>query len=491
MHETVTFLGNSTTRADFIYDGSPRSGDDLLASGASSYMGGFVKVAREHADVELVGLTSPMFPRTYTGSGWITRDAYEHFLGGILRELATQGPFDGVYLALHGAMGVKGVDRPEADIAARIRALIGEGPVIAATFDPHGNEDGAFLHAADLAFCAKYYPHYDEHLQGERAARTLVRGIRGDYRPAHATCRVPILTPTLVQCTDSGPWAELVHRALVWEARRPDLYVNVFFGFPWCDAIDAGMTIQAVANGDLELARTAAADLAAYAWRRRGDLVRGADVMPIPEGLKEAQRLSRWGPVVVADHSDRSGRATWLLREVVDQDLAGVIVAGLTDARLAGKVEQFGLRPGDRIDVCVGGGRESSDGPPVRIVGRLRAVLDVEHLEAHRGTSPWVLVEFGRGNLLVATPYLTQIIDPSVLTEALGLDLQAFPIIALKSRVHFRRGFVDSAFGAQVVVVEPRDPFLGTVRLQALKYRKLRLADYYPYGRETYEVTFQ
>ena len=45
-----------------------------------------------------------------------------------------------------------------------------------------------------MAFCVKYFPHYDSHLQGERAARMLIRAIRGDYKPATVTVKVPILT---------------------------------------------------------------------------------------------------------------------------------------------------------------------------------------------------------------------------------------------------------------------------------------------------------
>ena len=46
-HETVTFLKNDTTLDDFIYEGSPARGEALLAHDPKSYMGGFVKVARE------------------------------------------------------------------------------------------------------------------------------------------------------------------------------------------------------------------------------------------------------------------------------------------------------------------------------------------------------------------------------------------------------------------------------------------------------------
>src|SRR6266404_4447799 len=62
VHETVTFLPNDTTLDDFVHDGSPARGEALLAWEPRSYMGGFVKVAREHAGVELVGIESPLSP---------------------------------------------------------------------------------------------------------------------------------------------------------------------------------------------------------------------------------------------------------------------------------------------------------------------------------------------------------------------------------------------------------------------------------------------
>src|SRR3954467_3244089 len=136
-HETVTFLPNDTTLADFVYEGSPAKDEALLAWEPRSYMGGFVKVAREHAGVELVGIESPLWPKTGTGSGWITQEAYETFAGRMIGELAAQGPFHGVYLSLHGAMAVRGVARPEAELARRVRAVVGPTAFVVGTFDPH------------------------------------------------------------------------------------------------------------------------------------------------------------------------------------------------------------------------------------------------------------------------------------------------------------------------------------------------------------------
>ena len=51
-HETVTFLANDTTLADFVYPGSPARGEALLTCDPRGYMGGFVKMAREFDSVE-------------------------------------------------------------------------------------------------------------------------------------------------------------------------------------------------------------------------------------------------------------------------------------------------------------------------------------------------------------------------------------------------------------------------------------------------------
>ncbi len=475
-HETVTFLKNDTTLEDFLYEGSPAKGEALLAHDPKFYMGGFVKVAREHDGVELVGIESPLWPKTGTASGWIAEEAYESFLGKMIAELKAGGKWDGVYLSLHGAMGVRGVARPEADIARRVREVVGRGAFIVGTFDPHGNEDEEFLAAADMAFCVKYFPHYDMYLQGERAARMLVRAIRGDYKPATVTVKLPIITPTVVQWTGASPWMDLVQRALTWEAREPDVYVNVFFSFPFADVPDAGMTIQAMSNGKLELARKVADDMAGWAWRQREALVKAGKVHLIPEGVTLAKQAVARGatPVVLADHSDRSGSATWILKEVIEQELEGVLFATIADARLSDALKAKGTKAGDAFDYDVGGVVDESAGQPVRIKG-----IVMNAVEGYGQLC--VVVKFGRNNVLVLSRHLVQVQEPLPL-NALGFDVASFKVIAIKSRVHFRRGFDDSGFAKTILLVEPVEPFLGTVRLEGLPYKNVNLKKFYPYG---------
>ena len=475
-HETVTFLKNDTTLSDFIYPGSPAKGEALLKAYPKSYMGGFVKMAREFDGVELVGIESPLWPKTGTGSGWITEEAFETLTGKMVEGLKAEGPFDGVYLSLHGAMAVRGIARPEAELARRVRAVVGRKAFIAATFDLHGNEDDEFLKHADMGFAVKYFPHYDEYLQGERAARMLVRAIRGDYEPVHAVKKVPIVTATVRMWTGAAPWMDLSQRALTWEAREPDVFVNVFFSFPFADVPDVGITVQVLTNGNPKLADDIARDIADLAWRNREALLTSTKIYSIAEGVALTKQAVAKGetPVVLADHSDRSGSATFLLKEIIAQDLSQVVVATIADAKATAKLKAAGAKAGDAFDMEIGGLVDESAGDPVRITGTI--------LNAVEGFGQfWVVVKFGRGNVLILSTYLVQIMDPFGL-RTIGIDLDAFKVFAIKSRVHFRRGFDDNGFAKTILLVEPDQPFLGTIHLDALPYRNVDLKKFYPYG---------
>ena len=63
---------------------------------------------------------------------------------------------------------------------------------------------------------------------------------------------------------------DLAQRPLTWEAREPDAYENVYFGIPWLNVPDVGMTIQVVTNDDAVLAQLIADDMAQFAWRQYG-----------------------------------------------------------------------------------------------------------------------------------------------------------------------------------------------------------------------------
>ena len=121
----------------------------------------------------------------------------------------------------------------------------------------------------------------------------------------------------------------------------------------------------------------------------------------IAEGVALAKQAAAdgRGPVVLADHSDRSGYATWLLQEIVAQKLERTLVATVASPDVVRFVIASGAKPGDAFDAEIGGLFDESAGAPIRITGKLRSIGPAT---TTRGNGKdWICVEFGKGNLLV------------------------------------------------------------------------------------------
>jgi microcystin degradation protein MlrC len=223
--------------------------------------------------------------------------------------------------------------------------------------------------------------------------------------------------------------------------------------------------------------------MARWAWRRRADLLSGTKVHRITEGVAMARQAVAEGrkPVVLADHSDRSGHATWLLREIMAQGLSRTLVATIAAPAAIEALVARGAKPGDAVEVEIGGRVDPSAGDPVRIAGEVLLVAGATTARMKGTGQNWIAIRFGQGNVVLLSPFLVQIMEPEDLW-ATGLQAADYDVIAIKSRVHFRRGFDDSGFAPTILLVEPDEPFLGTIRLDALPYRHLRASDYYPYG---------
>ncbi|MEN8247995.1 MAG: M81 family metallopeptidase, partial [Bacteroidota bacterium] len=218
-HETCTFCPGGDTEID---DWSVTEAEDVLKSG--SYIRGFVHTANMYDGIELVGIKSPNNVFGGSSRSWNSKESFDHFMNMILEDLKSKMPVQGVYLSLHGALAVKDVPRPEAEIARRVRDLVGDDVPIAGSFDLHGNEDKEFLKWADAAFVTKRYPHYDAFIQGGRSATFLYRAMNDEYQATTATRKPPIITATVLQWTGESSSMKIMERARRWEARQKDTY---------------------------------------------------------------------------------------------------------------------------------------------------------------------------------------------------------------------------------------------------------------------------
>ncbi len=472
--ETCTFCpGGDAPTEDWTRLGPLLSGNALLDYGSD--MRGFVQQARDYGDMELLSLTSP--GQLFGGSSrsWSTRESFETFVGQMLDELRAAMPVHGAYLALHGALAVRGIPRPEAEIARRFREVLGPEAPIAASFDLHGNEDAEFLRWADFAFVSKRYPHYDMRRQGQRAARAIHMTLRGDYRSTTATRKPGIITPTVVQWTGAPPSSMIMERARRWEDREPGAFVSVFYGFPWSDVPDVGATIHVMTNDDQALADRIADDMNDYFWRVREEFA--AISLPEPPAAAQivAEAVERGAtPVAVGDYSDRPGDATHILEAFEKAGIGKVVYAAITSPGVLEKLSERGAKTGDSFDEAIGG-ITPSGGKPHRIRGT------IAYFGPWAGYATTAAIAFGEGNLVFLVPAYTQVRLPETIRVG-DIEPADYEVFVVKSRVHFRRGFDETGFAPTIVLVEAPGPYIGTTRLEALPYENVKLDTIYPYG---------
>jgi len=473
--ETCTFCpGGDAPTEDWLRLGPLLVADQVLTDGGG-YIDGFVAQAADYPDVELLGLTSP--DNLFGGSSrsWSTQESFDTFVGGMVEELITALPVDGVYLALHGALAVRGVPRPEAEIARRFREIVGPDVPIAGTFDLHGNEDEQFLEHADFAFVTKRFPHYDDAIQGARAARALHRAMSGTYTSTTATRKPGIITPTVLQWTGAAPASDIMERARRWEAREQDVFVSVFYGFPWSDVPDVGATVHVMTNNDQALADEIADDMNEYMWRVRESFANGGFPRPnaaapmVVEAIANGQT-----PVAIGDYSDRPGDATHITRAFDAAGVSRVLYGAISSPATLDALQAAGASVGDAFDYEIGG-YTASGGDAYRIEGT------IVYVGPWAGYEYTAVVSYGDGNTVFIAPAYTQIMYPEDFAVG-GIDPADYDVFVVKSRAHFRRGFDETGFAKTIIIVEATGPFMGTTFLDALPYENVDLSMLYPYG---------
>jgi microcystin degradation protein MlrC len=480
-HETCTFCPNPTT-VESYERGGVLYGDDVIEAhrGVQIYINGYIKVAEEEGDVELVGIVDAS--RSWGGSSgsWLTAEVFDKYTGEIVEGLEEKGPFDGVLLALHGAMAAENHPKAEAEIVRRVRKAVGDIPIFV-TLDLHANEDHEMTDAADAVFVITEYPHRDKEKTGVVAARALVDTIRGSFEPAMAVRKPGVITPSLFQGTDFYPAKDIRQRARRWEQEDGVYFLSVAFGFAYADVPDVGATVIAVTNSDQELAERAAQDVSDYIWELREPFA-NKQVPKTKEAVAQAIEAARADetPVILADHADRTGDATHVLRELIDQGASNFCVATIADEKAVQEIEAKAA-VGDEVSIDVGGFATDLAGEPVRITGTLEHLGEVNYVAtgplehgSTRRLGTVAVLGFGDNNHVVITPTLHQVKDGAIF-PAIGLNLDELDIVAIKSRVHFRAYYQDVAG----TIVEVDAPGLGPADLTGLDYENIP-KDIYP-----------
>ncbi len=479
-HETCTFCPDPTTieRLDSYALRGQAVAERL--KGLPTYMNGFMQAINE-AQAELIPLLYvSMAPGPYTS--WLDADCFEKYTGEIVAGLRQAGEVDGVLLALHGAMAVQGILKPEAEIVRRVREVVGGKPIMV-TLDLHANEDAELTEVADAVFIIKTYPHIDTEETGYAAAQCLIDTIQGRFQPRQALRKPGIISASIYQATDYSPMHTLLERCRQWEVKEKVRWVAVAPGFAYADVPDVGMSVIAITDGDQALADAIAQDVSDLAWT-----LREAFRQPLPnpaEAVAEAIGLNSQGlrPVILADGADRTGDSTHVLQQLLAQGAKNFAIPGIADPVVAKHLEAT-AQIGDLVTVRIGGWASEFSGEPVEVSGKIEFMGRPQYtlvgpMGKGRRVQDGLVVRLnlGNNNHVVISERMRGANDSAGLTSV-GIDVDSLDIIALKDRVH-HRAYWDSVAKADIKVDAPG---IGAADLSTLHYNNIP-DDIYPIGR--------
>jgi microcystin degradation protein MlrC len=371
--ETCSFVASRHTLEDFrryyLY-----TGEEMLQRlrGGGMEIAGIIQAAEE-AGVELVPTLA-----CYGGTGGpVATEAYTRLRDDILAEARRQADrVDGAILALHGAMLTEDLDDPEGDLIARLREILGAEKPIVCSLDLHAHVTDLLVKQATALVAYHTHPHVDIAETGYRAMTLMARVLRGEVRPVVAHRKLPMLAPAEQHNTSRPPMAPIMQAVLAAE-REPGMLAAAIFPVQSClDIPDLGLSVVAVADGNLALAQEKADELAEMAWRARREFLH--DRTPVPEALRIAREIAG-GPIVLADSSDGTaggaeGDSTVLLRALLESPVLGPCLLLITDPEAAARCAAAGV--GQEITLEVGGKLTPAFFQPVRVTGRVRTLSD-------------------------------------------------------------------------------------------------------------------
>jgi microcystin degradation protein MlrC len=458
-HETNTF-SRLPTDLEAYAKRMLRYGDDIPVGlrGTNSELGGFLEIAEREGWQTTFAIAADATP-----SGKLTPTCWAHIKAAVLDVVEQRGPFDGILLALHGAMVTETTEDGDGDLLGEIRRRVGADVPVVSTLDLHANVTDAMARQTSAFVTYRSYPHVDMGARGVEAAGLLARVLRGEIRPRTLVRRGPQLDGADHGRSQSGPMVELLARAARHMREPGILVVNVQAGFPWADIRDVGpsvaVTYDEAVGGAAAHAAQIAEQMMAFVWETRHE--KSVTLLSPAAAIARCARGESDGrPVVLADFSDNPGGGSYgdstaLLRAMVETRIANAAFGTIADPEAAAIAHRAGK--GAEIRVRLGGKYDAALSPGLDVVARVVSLSDgnlVYEGPMQRGLAvsmgPTAVLRIGGVQVVVASNRF-QVYDRQFFVSQ-GIDPAARRVVAVKSAHHFRAAFEPIA--REVLVVD-------------------------------------
>ncbi len=405
-HETNTFSSVPADYAQFVRSGI-RRGDEIFDHyvNARYTISGYIQAAQE-LDFELV----PLMYAVTGPIGTITKDAYDRLSDEMFGMLRDGGPWDAVLISNHGAAVSEEYPDMDGEFCRAVREIVGPDIPVGVTLDMHANVSKAVVKHSDVCVVWRTNPHLDPKVRGRKTAELIYRTVKGEINPAQWIEMPPMYVNIVKQFTGEDPMRSFVADCVAANETPGILDTSVAEGYPYADVEEMGMSWVAIAdNGDIDLAKSVAKEMASKAWERRAELnVEVASISDAldfavdnyvaPRDLNEADHVAtdgtalsmpdahgavRKGPIVLMDVGDNIGGgssadSTHILAEVVKRGISS-FVQTLYDPESVDACVNAGV--GSTVTLDVGGKTDDLHGKPVTVTGTVRAITDGQYEE--------------------------------------------------------------------------------------------------------------
>jgi microcystin degradation protein MlrC len=395
--ESCTFSPLLSYRKDF----DVLRGDDLLQ---------LYTFLSQFSDVRV----TPLVRARALPGGPVERSFYEDIKNELLEGLREAGPWDGVFLPLHGAANVMGLDDAEGDLTTAIRAVTGPDCLLAASYDLHGNLSPAAVNNLDIISAYRTAPHVDVIATLERVFTLLVSCLRRRIRPCKSFITVPILLPGERTSTECTPAREL-YRMIPQVLNDEVMDASILVGYAWADEPRSTASVLALGT-DLPAVRNAAAVLAQRFWDVRCEFQFGVPAAPVDACIQTAMSAPE-RPVVISDSGDNptaggAGDVPYVLESLLDLQVPDAIYAGIPDREAVTLCHQAG--EGAEVELSLGGKLDPVHGRPLKVRGRVLTTVvlpwSLNLTSGSRVTNRQAVVQVGGVKVIITelrTPFHT------------------------------------------------------------------------------------
>ncbi|MEM6679958.1 MAG: M81 family metallopeptidase [Pseudomonadota bacterium] len=413
-------------------------------AGTNSEMGAILEAAERHGWT----LTHPI--ACFATPCGRTPAADWAVLRGFVEDALEQGPYDGVILALHGAMVCEGEDDAEGALLALVRDRLGAQIPVALTLDLHANVSDRMAALADIVVAYRTYPHIDMGEIGRIACDMLGEAMAG-RRIYASTVRRPntLMGADLGRTTDpNGCMCRMLERARQVEAMDPDIdAISIFGGFPWADIAFAGPSVTVTGRRGSDRLDAVANAFEEMIWETKDE--RSVEVTSLADAISMA-KADGDAPLVISDLTDNPGMGSYsdhvgILRAMVEAGLENALVVTIPDPEVAAAAVTAGV--GARLPVALGSKIDPAHyGPPFEAEAEVLFAGPVSYTNEGpmfagltMSLGPAALLAFGGVKVIVATNTL-QSVDLNMV-RAFGIEPESFATIVVKSAQHFRAAY--------------------------------------------------